>query len=186
MKVKDVICEALRLAGRNDAADAISENNTLTDEVSRLKRACLTYLNAVLDELAREYFPLIKEEQLYGENGVIAFSDFSRKPLEIKRVSADGKPVKWHISPDYLQTEDKIVTVCYAYVPDPLTEDDEFFYPDFAVSERLTECGMIAEYFLVLGDASSSAAWENKYRNEIENLLSRSTVRGRIPPRRWI
>jgi len=38
----------------------------------------------------------------------------------------------------------------------------------------------------VLGDATGSAAWENKYRNEIENLLSRSAVRGRIPPRRWI
>lgn len=186
MKVKDVICEALRLAGRDDAADAISANNTLTDEVSRLKRACLTYLNAVLDELARGYFPLLATEEVDTEDGVAEFASFSFKPIEIKRVTADGKDVKWHISPDYLHANAQTVTVCYAYTPDALTENDEFFYPDFAVGERLVEYGMVAEFFLVLGDASGSAVWENKYRNEIENLLSHSTVKGRIPPRRWI
>ena len=186
MKVKDVICEALRLVGRNDAADAISSGAVLTDEVSRLNRACLTYLNAVLDELARGYFPLDCEEEMSGDDGKFAFSAFSRKPLEIKRVTAGGEPVKWRISPDYLVTDARAVTVFYTYAPKPLTAYDEFDYPDFAVSERLVEYGVAAEYFLVLGDATSSVAWESKYRNEIDNLLSRSSIRGRIPPRRWI
>ncbi len=56
MKVKEVICEALRLVGRDDVADAISAGQALTDEKSRIKRAFLTYLNSVLDELARGYF----------------------------------------------------------------------------------------------------------------------------------
>jgi len=186
MEVKDVICEALRLVGRNDAADAISGGGALTDEVSRLKRACLTYLNAVLDELARGYFPLDYEEEITAADGRFAFSALSRKPIEIKRVTKSGKPVKWRISPDYLLADATAVTVNYTYTPDPLAEDDEFNYPSFAVGERLVEYGVAAEYFLVLGDATGSAAWENKYRNEIENLLSRSAVRGRIPPRRWI
>ena len=186
MKVKDVICEALRLVGRADAAEAISADEQLSDEVLRLNRACLTYLNAVLDELARGYFPLDYEEDMSGDDGKFAFSAFSRKPLEIKRVTAGGKPVKWRICPDYLVAEACAVTVFYTYAPQTLTGEDEFFYPNFAVGERLVEYGIAAEYFLVLGDATSSSAWENKYRNEIENLLSRSNIRGRIPPRRWI
>lgn len=186
MKVKDVICEALRLVGRDDAADAICAGGELTDEVLRLNRACLTYLNAVLDELARGYFPLDCEEEMSGDDGRFAFSAFSRKPLEIKRVTAGGKPVKWRISPDYLVADAYSVTVYYTYAPQTLGYEDDFGYPDFAVGERLVEYGVAAEYFLVLGDAASSAAWENKYRNEIDNLLSRSNIRGRIPPRRWI
>lgn len=186
MKVKDVICEALRLVGRDDAAVAISGGGELTDEVSRLNRACLTYLNAVLDELARGYFPLDAEEDMKNADGKFAFADFSKKPLEVKRVTVDGKPVKWHISPDYLLADGQNIRVFYTYAPVPLSESDEFYYPNFAVGERLAEYGVAAEYFLVLGDATSSAAWENKYRNEIENLLSRSNIRGRIPPRRWI
>ena len=186
MKVKDVICETLRLVGRDDAAEAISGGEELSDEVSRLNRACLTYLNAVLDELARGYFPLDNEDKLISDDNRFAFADFTKKPLEIKRVTANGKPVKWRISPDYLLADAGCVEVFYTYAPAPLSEEDEFAYPNFAVSERLVEYGMAAEYFLVLGDATGSAAWENKYRNEIENLLSRSSVRGRIPPRRWI
>ena len=186
MKVKDVLCETLRLVGRNDAADAVSGGGELDAEVSRLKRACLTYLNAVLDELARGYFPLDCEEEMTGVNGAFAFADFGCKPLEIKRVTANGKPVKWRISPDYLIADAQNIKVYYTFAPLPLTEDDEFRYPHFAVGARLVEYGVAAEYFLVLGDASASAAWENKYRNEIENLLSGSAVKGRIPPRRWI
>lgn len=187
MKVKDVICEALRLVGRNDAADAISAGSELTDEVARLNRACLTYLNAVFDELARGYFPLDAEEDMSSRNGTFPFSGFSRKPLEIKRVTEGGKPVKWHISPDYLIASGNNIRVYYTYVPSPLTAADECEYPVFAVGERLIEYGIAAEYFLVLGDATSSAVWEDKYRREIENLLFRSpVVKGRIPPRRWI
>lgn len=186
MTAKDVICEALNLVGREDAAQAISGGGDLTEEVTRLKRACLTYLNAALDELARGYFPLDCEEELTSEDGRFAFADFARPPLEVSRVTSQKGKVKWRLSPDYLIADKPRVLVRYTYAPYPLNEDDEFSYPAYAVGARLVEYGMIAEYYLVLGDAASSSAWESKYRNEIENLLSRCRLRGRIPPRRWI
>lgn len=186
LRAYEVVCEALRLVGRDDVADEIIIGGPLTGEVARLNRAGLTYLNAVRDELARGYFPLDAKEEMSSKNGSFAFADFKYKPYEIKRVIADGKPVKWHISPDYLVADGKNITVFYTYVPDPLKMDDEFDYPVFAVSERLVEYGIAAEYYLVLGDVTNSAVWESKYRSEIENLLSRSGLKGRIPPRRWI
>lgn len=213
MKVSEVICQTMRLVGRSDAAEAIeaaaaaaeaadganknptdggesvteaAEAPVLPDEVKRLKRAFLTYLNAVLDELARGYFPLDTEEEMSSESGVYSFAGFLKSPLKINRVTDGQNPVEWRIFPNYLQTEAHKITVFYEYAPPVLGEDDEFFYPVFAVSAGLVGYGMAAEYFLVSGDGAGYAAWENKYRGEIENLLSKSAVKERIPPRRWI
>ncbi len=185
MKVKEILCRTMRLVGRTAAADSV-ESGAPTDEAVRLKRALLTYLNAVLDELARGYFPLDTEEEMSSGNGVYAFADFLKAPLKINRVTDGNSPVGWHISPDYLYADAKNITVYYEYLPPVLGEDDDFFYPVFAVSPRLVEYGMAAEYFLVAGDGEGYNAWESKYRGEIEMLLSRSSVRERIPPRRWI
>lgn len=185
MTVKEVICEALRLVGREDAADAISGSSSLTSDYTRLNRAFLTYLNSVFDELARGYFPLDARAEITSD-GVIAQSAFPYRPVRIKKVYQDGKEVDWQLGSEGLITKSGVVTVVYEYAPDALTEDDEFDYPVFAVGERLVEYGMVAEHYLVLGDAVSSKVWEEKYRDEIEALLSRSTVRERIPPRRWI
>ena len=185
MKVKEILCRTMRLVGRTEAADRI-ENDSPDDEAARLKRALLTYLNAVLDELARGYFPLDTEEQMSSENGVYAFADFLKAPLKINRVTDGKNPIGWHICPDYLHADAENITVYYEYLPPELSEEDEFFYPVFAVSPRLVEYGMAAEYFLVAGDGEGYNAWESKYREEIEMLLSRSSVKERIPPRRWI
>lgn len=185
MKVIDIICDTMRLTGRTAVADSI-EDDSLTDEAERLKRALLTYLNAVLDELARGYFPLDTEEEMSSENCVYEFAGFLKAPLKINRVLSSGNAVEWHIYPDYLRADAKNITVYYEYLPPVLKENDEFFYPVFAVNARLVEYGMAAEYFLVAGDSEAYNLWESRYRSEIEMLLSRSSVRGRIPPRRWI
>ena len=185
MKVSEIICRTMRLVGRETSAENI-EAKTPTEEDLRLKRALLTYLNAVLDELARGYFPLDTEEKMQSENGVYAFSGFLKAPSRINRVLQGEKPIEWHISPDYLYADANEITVCYEYLPQELKDTDEFFYPVFAVGARLVEYGMAAEYFLVNGDGAGYTAWEEKYRGEIESLLSRSSVKGRIPPRRWI
>ena len=185
MQVIEIICDVMRLTGRTAAADSIDAGSP-TDEAVRLKRALLTYLNAVLDELARGYFPLDTEEEMSSENGVYSFAAFLKAPFKINRVTDGNKPIEWHIYPDYLCADAKNITVCYEYLPPVLQEDDEFFYPVFAVGARLVEYGMAAEYFLVAGDSEAYNAWESKYRAEIEMLLSRSSVSKRIQPRMWI
>ena len=186
MKVKQVISQALRLAARGDIADKMDANAQLNDEQNNLRRTFLIYLNAVIDELARGYFPLEKVEKMHSPTREFAFADFSEGPTKIKRVTDGKNPVKWHIYPDYLHADAENITVRYEYCPAPFGEDDEFRYPVFAVSERLVEYAMAAEHFLVLGDAVGSAAWEAKYRDEIELLILKSNLGGRIPPRRWI
>ena len=186
MTVKEVICEVLYMVGRYDVCEDLKEGAPLYEDEVRLRDACLRFFNAVVNELARGYFPVYFEEKLLSDNGKFHFLDFWFTPLEIKEVTANAKPIKWSVVANYLLADAKEINVCYSYVPDELTIDSKVLYHNAAVTKNLIEYGMIAEYYLAMGDAVSYELWENKYREEIENLLSRSKVRGRIPPRRWI
>ncbi len=186
MTVKEVICAALRLAGRDDAAEAIDGGETLTAEYQRTKNAFLAYLNSVLDELARAYFPLEYEQEVSFADGRKPLSSFPRRIIRIKKVTVGGKPAEWRISSGYLCVGAESAVVVYEYAPDALGENDTFTYPVYAVGEKLAEYGMVAEHYLVLGCAEESRLWEERYRQEIEAILCRSTVRNRIPPRRWV
>ena len=186
MKVKEVICYALQLVGRDDVAQEVAGSFALSSEVARLKNIFLTYFNSVLDELARGYFPLSAKEDVFLTDGRVSLSSFSKRVVRIKRVLVAKKTVEWHIYAGYLYVDAENATVYYEYAPQPLGETDEFFYPEFAVGERLVAYGMAAEHFLVSGCAEESRAWEQKYHDEIEALIARCTVKPRIPPRRWI
>ena len=69
MKVKEVICYALQLVGRDDVAQEVAGSFALSSEVARLKNIFLTYFNSVLDELARGYFPLSAKEDVFLSEG---------------------------------------------------------------------------------------------------------------------
>lgn len=180
MKVSEMMDECLRLVGRGDVADGSAGDG------QRVRYILLLSINAVLDELARGYFPLGYTQQFDADGGKISFDRFDRTPVKIVCVRSGGRKVKWRIAPDGLLCDGASVTVHYEYVPDRLKESDEFVYPDRTVGASLVEYGMAAEYFLICGDAASAAAWESKYRGEIDRLMSLQTVRGTVPPRRWI
>lgn len=193
MTVNEVIVGAARLIGRAQAADYLSspESFSVTDaekeEAESLARGLLLYYNAVIDELARGYFPLFAEQTFTSPDGSYSFSDFDYTPLKIRKIfSEDGLPVKWRLRAGGFTTCAKTVTVAYEYAPDSAALSDEFSYPEYAVGVYLVQCGVAAEYFLVTGDGIAYKAWEGKYRDEIENFLRRNPEKNRVPPRRWI
>lgn len=183
MKVNEIIDDCLRLVGRSDVAEL---TEPYEDEPKRMRYTLLFCFNAVMDELARGYFPIRFEEEMFSSTKRFAFTSFKKAPIKIVGVSSGGRSVKWRILPEYLSCDRTEITVEYEYVPAKCGEEDEFVYPDYAVSATLVEYGMAAEYLLICGDVQGSAAWESKYRGEIDRLLSLQTVRRRIPPRRWI
>jgi hypothetical protein len=183
--VKDIIKDAMRLVGRADAAETAYSDGE-DEEIKRLEHTMLFCLNAVSDELARGYFPAQKEETFNTKDGVISFDSFSKKPIKILKVKRGERKIGWRILPEYLQTDVGEIKILYEYVPDKFALEDEFSYPDNEVGERLVEFGMAAEYQLICGEVESANCWEDRYRAEIDRLLSCHTVRERIPPRRWL
>lgn len=186
MTVKQVICRAMRLVGRDDAADAIenTDDTELSDEYSRLCRAFLTYLNSVCDELSRRYFPLTAEEELSFSDGTAPLSSLTYSPVKIRTVTVDKKPIAWHISGGYLYADAEKAEVVYEYVPAEFSASDDFENPFTCIGESVLEYGMAAEHFLVIGEAQASLVWENKYR-EIAEAAAARTERGGFIKKRW-
>ncbi|MGN0817576.1 MAG: hypothetical protein ACI4L9_01285 [Candidatus Coproplasma sp.] len=184
MIVNELIIQTMRLVGRNDCAELMSD--TPDSETNRMMHTMLFCYNAVIDELARGYFPLKTSEEMESEVGQYRLENFSLTPLKILRVTSGEKQVEWRILFGYLGCAEKKITVEYEYVPAKASVESDFVYPDYYVSDTLVTYGMAAEYMLICGDIDGSAAWESKYRAEIDRLLSLQTVRGRIPPRRWL
>ena len=93
MKVKDILIRALKYAGREDAADELAKG-----EVTDCKEAVETALycfNAVEDEVARNYFPLVREDSLLNVKGSFAYTQFSRVPKRILSVKDGGGEIKF-------------------------------------------------------------------------------------------
>lgn len=185
MKVKEVISAALALAGRDDAARDVLTVNPSEDS-ARLTREFLAYYNAVIDELARGYFPLAARADLSSEDGCYALSSLPKTAVRINGVTDGKKVVDWRICAGYLCCTAKNITVFYEYVPAAAVTEDDFSYPLPEVGERLVEYGMVSEHFLVEGASDESAAWENKYRGEIDRILARGVVKRKLPARRWV
>lgn len=185
MKVKDVIISALNILGRSDIAAALKKGETLGAEAGDTVETLLYCFNATEDELARKYAPLNASEELISPDSKFFFSDFSRPPVRIKRVLADGRETECEIYTRYLTAPATKITVEYEYAPLKKNLDGE---SDFGADtgEYLLALGAASEYCLVNGEIEAAEIWESKYRREIDGAQKRLPSCGRIPPRRWI
>lgn len=117
MLIKDIVIAALSLAGRRDAAEALSSGEYEGErELEHAISAMLHCVNATEDELARAFFPLEREEEFKATGGRIYYTVFAKTPVKILSVTQGGRPVKHEISPEYLAAEGT-VRVRYAYCP---------------------------------------------------------------------
>lgn len=158
MKVKYLIDRCCLALGRPDIAEA----ETLTDE-QRFVQATLCYcFNAVEDELSRRDFPIMVEEEMYGD-GEYEYVDFAVTPAKIVSVFSRGKRVDYRLFPTYLKTQTQHAVVTYvAAVGKKDLEDDVELDVD-RIGENAFVYGMAAEYCLINGRTQEAVLWENKY-----------------------
>ena len=118
MLVSDIVKTALSLVGREDAAAAIDGGEYEADSsLSQAVRTMLYCANAVEDELARGAFPLEREEVLNAVNGRIYYVNFYRTPVKILSVKSGDKKIAYKMSPEYLETNGRNLTIKYIYCP---------------------------------------------------------------------
>lgn len=186
MKVKDIVVTALKILGRNELAEKLSEGDELDGGEKDTVNTLVHCFNAVEDEAARCYIPLCAVQTIYSYDGKIPFSRFEHTPVRITGVTSEGKAVSYKVYPDCIKADAKSVTVEYDYAPSVKDIDgvSEF---NCAVGGYLFACGAAAEYCLINGEIQAAEAWESKYRQEIERVQSSTpTSGGYIPPRRWV
>ena len=169
MKVKNILIRTLKYAGREDAADALSkgEAETCADAVE----TALYCFNAVEDEVARNYCPLVKEESLLNVSGNFAYSEFSRVPTRILSVKSGGKEVKYTQTAEGIKSDRVVIDVRCE------------FFGEWA-DEKLFAAGAASEYCLINGDVGQADYFEGIYRSRIDALRIKGLAA--FPPRRWV
>lgn len=189
MTVKSVICAALRIIGRADTADKVEVSGTLEGEEQEVVNTLLCCYNAVEDEIARRFVPLVFKQSQQAENGKYYYSALMEKPLKIRRVSAGGKKVDFKVYADYFETDARKIEVEYEYLPAAKNIGSQSAF-GFGIDAYLLAAGAAAEYCLINGEVQAAELWEKRYREGIENICGvkekPALLQGGVPQRRWV
>jgi hypothetical protein len=175
MLLKNVLKKAAVMVGLDIDFDA--ENAAEDKDVALLSKCAAL----VRDEIAAEYLPLIGEEEiLFGDGDVAYYTDFTRQPVNIVSVKADGANVAYTVLPDRVYVKGaagKSLTFKYCYMPPETDGLDSEFVACPALTERTAALGVAAEYALLNGMFNESVLYDRRYK---ESLRSAVRKRGEI------
>lgn len=166
ISVKDVVLLAAEFVGVKEKVDDYL-SGVMDEEHQRLVDGFVCCYNVVENELAVDYLPLVKEEQMTAKDGKIAYADLSQKAAYIIGVFDEyGNSAPHKRMASYLAVGTGKYLVRYAALPVKKAFDDDSEYA-VGVSERLLAYGVAAEYCLHKGLSAESAAWEKKYKKAV-------------------
>ena len=186
MEVKDVIASALRLIGRAGIIPYVEDpSNSDEEDANEVVETLLYCFNAVEDELARKYIPLVVREQMSSDDNKFYYSDFAHYPVKIKKVTVDGKAVAFDVLTGYMEVNAKKILTEYEYAPSRKRINSSSDYGD-EVGEYLIALGIASEYAVINGEAEMAEKWEKAYRQQLDSVQRALPVCAHIPPRRWI
>ena len=184
MTVKEILLAAACQLAIGEEVGAYLLGTSTDSEAEAKATALLRCFNLVENEVALDYLPLLAEEEMESDTGVINYSALSREAARVLGVWDEwGNKLPFTLFPEYLKTQPQKVRVRYTYLPKEKSFDDE---SDFTLhaSVRLLSYGVAAEYALANGLFEEAAVWDKKYKDSIKAAYSAKPPR-RIRSRRW-
>ena len=182
MTVKEILLAAATELNILDEVEAYLSGITTSGEAQA--KVLLRCFNLVENEVALDYLPLLAEDEVESETGVIYYASLPREPARVLGVWDEwGNAVPFTLFPDYLKTQPNKVRVRYTYLPKAKSFKDK---SDFTLqaSVHLFAYGIAAEYALASGLFEEAAVWDQKYKDAIKAAYCAKPPR-RIRSRRW-
>ncbi|MBQ9728449.1 MAG: hypothetical protein IJV85_02520 [Clostridia bacterium] len=183
MTVKECI---LATAAKVGVLDEVQKYFNGTDSTGEnTANVLLQCFNLVQNELALDYLPLIREDEVYVSTGVVQFSALTKSPVRIVDVTdGKGESVEYSVFPEYVKAQPGKLKIVYTYIP----EDKEFNNEAEAAAQastRLFSYGMAVEYCLANGLFEEANVWDKKYRDAIRAAYRIKPCKV-IQSRRWV
>jgi hypothetical protein len=184
-----LLSAALNL-GMREVADLIRGEGD-ADRITESRVAELKILTecaqSVIAEIADEYIPLTRTDNLIAIDGIIFHSEFPQKVTEVTRVQKDGKNIPFRAD------HEKIIigyngklSVTYVYPPE--TREDAaqpLEWKNHKINARIIGYGAAAEYCIRTGMTDDAVLWDKRYKDALVAAV-RTAREKRIRPRRWI
>ena len=183
INVNNVLLKAADILNITTVIDL--ENITPSDVFSSELTLLLRCFNMTLEEVSRDYFPLLFKQTLTPVNGVIANTAFTKTPVEIFSVKKGGEAVEYSLYPDGMHlsanTEHEII---YGYLSgDKTIEEIVEVHPK--VTEGLLVLGTLMNYCVASSKYEDSLIYERRFKETVQEKLKKAGEL-KLPERRWI
>lgn len=175
---KDILKLSATLLGLDDVYTYLSsETNQVSPEINKKIDDLIVYLNYILREITKEYYPLKHKEKLISSNQCeIFYNTFSFQPLAIKDIKNHfNDSVTFNIYPEYLKVgkpnEEYIVE--YNYYPNQIKNVNDRLNLPIGLEPFIICYGIASEFALSRLLYSEAEMWEGKFKNSLDNFKSR-------------
>lgn len=183
MLVKDIIILACDFTENQDLGKALEENSTLTDEQTKLCDSLVKCFNLVNSEIASDFVPLLKNDELKTKDFRVNFSEFTFVPSQIYSVKdKGGRNVKFKVFDNYLIAFANMVNVAYTTLPGDMALTSEF---TTTLPERIYAYGVAREFYFLQSLFDDADIWEARFKDALQSYCRKKS--GVVmPKRRWL
>ena len=163
MILKDVLSAALTYVGAD--ADILNEEDCMQDDDVRLMVKCTGF---AMDEIASEYLQAVHCESVVSSGKKLDYADFTKQPLRVKKVSRDGKSVRFKARASYAEVdEDGVFEVEYTYLPEHPSLLTDSVQTPLPVPVKSLALGAAAQYCLITGRYEQSVALSDMFAEDM-------------------
>lgn len=176
LNVKEILeDESLNNVTINNQANCLDNNFALNRFFEILK--------IMLNDIASEYVPIIKEKNFISTDKTIDLSSIENF-LKVCSVSIDKVPVKYKlVNKNVVTNFDGVFTVKYMVYPQIETLLDEVEVFDRGISIDLLVYGMLSLYCLAVGLTDEFEIYNNIYTEKLSAIKNLKVIE--MPCRRW-
>lgn len=176
LNVKEILeDQSLNNVTTSNQTDCLDNNFTLNRFFEILK--------IMLNDIASEYVPIVKEKTFISDNKVIELSEVENL-LKVCSVSIDKVPVKYKtVNKSIVTNFDGVFKVKYMVYPKIESLLDEVQVFDRGVSIDLLVYGMLSLYCLAIGLTDEFEIYNDVYTKKLSAIKSLKVID--MPCRRW-
>lgn len=171
---KEILKLSATFLGLYDVVSFLNNPTTnISDKVQKELDELLIYMNYVLREVTKEYYPLSTEEELYSNDQCeINFSNFTKNIISIKNVINENLPSTYNIYPSYIKVgkPNSKYSISYNYVIDAIKDINSIFILPLGLEPFIISYGIASEYATSKLQYDEANMWESKFKNALQSL----------------
>jgi len=181
MKVKDILKGASVVLSKFDLVNKFDDENGASDHDIQV---LLEALNLVLSEIACDYIPLYKVEDIEAHGNTFDVTTLSKPLLAIRSIKDKrGCNVRFMLDGDEVKLPSGKYLLKYTYNIDKVKLDDEVRGFDRQLTDRVIIYGVVSEYYLISGLYSEAELMRSKFEAALTSAckkLNNIVMRGRV------
>lgn len=175
---KDVLKLSATLLGLDDVIEYLNDSTKTPSQDTQNKiDDLIVYLNYVVREVTKEYFPMQHMEVVSSDNQCqIFFTNLSKIAISIKDIkNSMGDSVTFNLYPEFIKVGNQNTNylIEYNYIPNPIKSVNDSLALPFGLEYFVICYGIASEYSLSRLLYSEAEMWEGKFKNALRYSKSR-------------